>query len=253
MNPIRLISRVFILAMAAMISYSSLNAQRRVRIRTYRPYYSRPVVSINMGIRGGYGYYPMYPPVYRYYPRGVSVGIRVRTLPFGFSAIYVGPRLFYYYNGIYYRPYGKDQYEVAAPPLGAKVPSLPGNAKVTVINGQKYYVANGTYYIEEITDQNDIVYKVVGVNGKLNTGDAMDENEYNDESNDPVQNNNSIQNEDRNSVRIGDRVSELPKESKAVMINKQKYFLDSSGIYYQEVVEGNRIYYEVVGISGDMQ
>lgn len=245
MNSTKFFTRVMIFSAASFIISSQLNAQRGryYERRGYHSYYSRPIVSIGIGYRN-YGYYPYYSPAYRYYPGGPYFGMRLGALPFGYRSIYIGPQLFYYYNGIYYRPYGDDQYEVTAPPLGAKIPQLPRNSKVTVINGQKYYESNGTFYKEEITDNNEILYKVVGVNGQLNTDDNTGNN-----NND----NSTIQNDDRGTVKIGDRVSELPGDSKVVVINKEKYFLSPSGFYYQEVVEGNKIHYEVVGKSSDLK
>jgi hypothetical protein len=258
MNTAKYFLRLSVLSFFLVIISSNLNAQRgrhyEIRERGYHSYYSRPIVSIGFGYRN-YGYYPYYSPAYRYYPGGSYFGLRIGALPFGFSTIYIGPHLFYYYDGTYYRPYGDNEYEVTAPPLGAKVPELPRNSKVTVIDGQKYYESNGTYYKEEITDSNDVLYKVVGTNGKLNTGNnvnsdaAIDNN--NSSNNNSDNDNSSIQNNDRGGVKIGDRVDELPADSKVVVINKQKYFQSPSGYYYQEVVDGNKIHYEVVGKSSD--
>ncbi|MCC7402668.1 MAG: hypothetical protein IT214_14405 [Chitinophagaceae bacterium] len=255
MDTAKYLSRLMILSLTVLLFGSKLSAQwgRGYRVRGYHSYYSRPVVSVNLGIRAGYGYYPYYPRVYRYYPPGISVGLRIGTLPFGFNTIYVGPRLFYYYDGIYYRPYGDNEYEVASPPLGAKVPALPGNARITLINGQKYYVSNGTYYKEEITDNNDILYKVVGVNGKLNTDDSIDNDDDDSGGNVQPGNNGAVQKNEKGVIKVGGQVDELPTGSKAVVINMQKYFLDPSGTYYQEVVDGNRIHYKIVGRSSDIQ
>ena len=256
MNTAKFFIRLLVLSLASVIISSNLNAQRgrHYERRGYHSYYSRPIVSIGFGYRN-YGYYPYYSPPYRYYPGGLYFGMRIGALPFGYSSIYVGPNQFYYYDGIYYRPYGGDEYEVTAPPLGAKVPQLPRNAKAVVIDGQKYYESNGTYYKEEITDSNDMLYKVVGTNGKLNTGNNVNSDnnidDNNNSSNNSDSNNSNVQNDDRGSVKIGDRVDELPADSKAVVINKQKYFQAPSGYYYQEVVDGNKIHYEVVGKSSD--
>lgn len=252
MNTAKFFTRFLVLSLASVIISSNLSAQRgrHYERRGYHSYYSRPIVSIGFGYRN-YGYYPYYSPAYRYYPGGSYFGLRIGALPFGFSTIYIGPHLFYYYDGTYYRPYGDNEYEVTAPPLGAKVPELPRNSKVMVIDGLKYYESNGTYYKEEITDNNEILYKVVGVNGKLNTDNNVDNS--NNDINNNNNNNSAIQNDDRGAVKIGDRVDDLPADSKAVVINKQKYFLAPSGVYYQEVVDGNKIHYEVVGKSSDLK
>jgi Family of unknown function (DUF6515) len=190
-------------------------------------YYSQPYVSLSFG---GNPY--RYQQGYYYRPYGSSFrmavppfGIRIATLPLGYRSFYVGPDPYYYYSGTYYRPYANNQYEVVAPPLGAVVNELPPGAKVTVIDGQKYYVLNGTYYEEAITASNELEYTVVGTDGVLNTDNTAI-------SNTPV---------------VGDRFDELPADSKAVVINGEKLYTSPSGLYYKEVIEGNKVYYEVVG------
>ena len=238
MNTSKLLNRVIIVSLGAVLFSSSLFAQRGEHFgrRGYGHFYNYgyPLVSLGLGI-ASYGYYP-YSSYYGpgYYPAAPYIGLRFRALPFGFSTIYVGTNPFYYYEGIYYRPYGNNEYEVAAPPLGARVPELPKNAKVTVINGEKYYVYDGTYYKEDINDKNEIWYTVVGTNGQINTG------------------NTTLQNNQPNN-QVGDRLESLPADSKPVVINKQKYFLAPSGVYYQEVVDGNKVYYEVIGDSSGMK
>jgi hypothetical protein len=125
----------------------------------------------------GYVYYPgyHYRPVYRspyVYPHfGPAFGVRITVLPFGYYPFYIGNNPFYYYQGIYYRPYSNGGYEVIAPPLGATVKHLPSGAKLTIINGEKYYELGGTFYQEEITDKNKLEYVVVGTDGVINTID----------------------------------------------------------------------------------
>jgi hypothetical protein len=258
MNTAKFFFRLLTLLLITVVISSNLNAQRgrryESRSRGYHSYYSRPIVSIGFNYRN-YGYYPYYAPAYRYYPGGLYFGMHIGALPFGYSSIYVGPHLFYYYDGIYYRSYGDDQYEVTPPPIGAKIPELPCNAKPVVIDGKKYYESNGTYYKEEITDSNDVLYKVVGIDGKLNTDNTInsDNNNNGSNNNNSDSNNSNTQNDDRSGVKIGDRVDELPTDSKVVVINKQKYFQSPSGYYYQEVVDGNTIHYEVVGKSSDQK
>ena len=201
--------------------------------RYSRPYYyNRSVVSLGFGYRP-YGYYPYYRP-YGYYSLGRPlIGLHLNILPRGYRTIYVGPNPYYYYNGTYYRSY-RNRYETVAPPLGAQVPELPRGAQVKVIDGEKYFETNGTFYKEVITDKNEIWYEVVGVNGVLNTGqdNGAGAEKYDDQ--------------------VGDTVDTLPEGSKAVVINKQKYYKSPAGLYYQEVIEGDHVYYEVVGKSDDM-
>jgi hypothetical protein len=137
----------------------------------------------------------------------------------------MGPNPYYYYNGIYYRPHG-NEYEVVAPPLGAVVDKLPPGAKVKVIDGQKYYELNGTYYKEDFNANNELSYTVVGTDGVLNT-DGQEGLTY-----EPV---------------IGDRIDKLPADSRPVVIQGEKLYNTPSGLYYKEVYEGNKLYYELVG------
>ncbi|MEI9808171.1 MAG: DUF6515 family protein [Bacteroidota bacterium] len=190
-------------------------------------YYNQPYVSLRFGnssYRYQRGYY------YRPYGASFQVtvppfGIRIGTLPVGYRSFYVGPDPYYYYHGTYYRPQN-NQYEVVAPPLGAVVDELPVGAKVAVIDGQKYYELNGTYYQEEITADSELQYTVVGTDGVLNTGNTAEVETG------PV---------------VGDRLDALPADSKAVVIKGEKLYVSPAGLYYKEVVEGNKVYYEVVG------
>ncbi|MBL7737611.1 MAG: hypothetical protein JNK14_00200 [Chitinophagaceae bacterium] len=211
--------------------YNRHHSVRYYPSRNY--YYNRPFVSIRFG-----GVHYRYQRGYFYRPYGASfrfvippVGIRITTLPLGYRGFYVGPVPYYYYQGTYYRPYESNQYEVVAPPLGAVVDELPPGAKATVIDGQKYYELNGTYYREEINADNELEYTVVGTDGVLNTDNSISEAETPAKV-EPV---------------VGDRFDALPVDSKAVVIKGEKLYLSPGGLYYKEVVEGGKVYYEVVG------
>jgi len=195
-------------------------------VRSYA--YNRPFLSVQFG---GYPY--RYQQGYFYRPYGsvfqVSVppiGIRIGTLPYGYRRVYVGPDPYYFYNGIYYRSLPSNEYEVVAPPLGATVAALPPGAKVTVIDGQKYYELDGTFYAEEITPDNKLQYTVVGTDGVLNTDGGQPE---------------------QTGPQMGDRVDNLPADAKSVVIQGEKFYTTPSGVYYKEVVDGNKVYYEIVG------
>jgi hypothetical protein len=180
--------------------------------------------------RGGYyGYYRPY-GYYHYRPWFPRFGVRLAVLPPFYYRLYVGPDPFYYYNGTFYSPYGNNEYTTVEPPLGARVPELPGDAKEVVIDGQRYYEFEGTYYQEEITSDNKKQYVVVGIHGELNTGKGNNSN-ANDEYSD----------------RVGDRVSKLPPDCRAVRINGKKYYESPGGTYYEEIISPNKVEYEVVG------
>lgn len=199
-------------------------------------YYNQPFVSLRFG-NSAYRYQRGY--FYRPYGTSFQVvippfGIRIGTLPIGYRRVYVGPNPYYYYRGTYYRPYTGNQYEVVAPPLGAVVNELPPGAKVTVIDGKKYYELNGTYYEESITADSELEYTVVGTDGVLNTGNSTTETTE-ETTTTPT------------TPAVGDRFDDLPADSKAVVINGEKLYLAPSGLYYKEVIEGNKVSYEVVG------
>jgi Family of unknown function (DUF6515) len=229
------------------------NSYGNSRGRNYN-YYPRPQVSVNIGPRYNYRSYPrpiyrsrpvyrpIYRPIYRspyaYRHFGPRFGVRINVLPVGYSRVYVGPNPYYYNSGVYYRPYSSGGgYEVTAPPLGAVVSQLPSDAKVTVIDGQKYYQVGGTFYQEEVSGNSDVAYRVVGTDGVINTVDGsqggqeeMSEEMYNE------------------LPAIGNRYDALPEGSTVEIINQQKYFV-ANGVYYREVIEGDKIRYEVTSVE----
>ncbi len=202
--------------------------------RYHNNYYARPHYPAYR-----YNYYrprpvyvrPVYRPIYRmprYVHYGPSFGFRLSVLPFGYTRVVVGSVPYFYNQGVYYRNYSSGGYEVVAPPLGATVSVLPPGAKSTTINGEQYYELGGTFYQQE--DRNS--YRVVGTDGVLNTYDE-------DNGTQPV---------DDNPVPLtGSRFEQLPPDSKPVVINQQKYYMSPDGVYYQEVMENNKLLYEVAG------
>ena len=227
--------------------------------------YNRSRVTVSVGSRYNYrpAYRPAYRPVYRPYYRptpvyrtysysgyrrpvsyvryGPSFGFRLNVLPFGYSSFYQGSNPYYYNDGVYYRPYNGGGYQVVEPPLNATVNNLPSSAKATVIDGQKYYQIGGTFYQEEFNEKNKLVYRVVGTDGVLNTDNGNGSpNDYN---------NNDLNAVDGAIPTIGSRYDELPQDSKVQVINQQKYFISTNGIYYKEVIEGDKIRYEVTTVQ----
>lgn len=213
----------------------------------YRPigtyhYHSSPRLVVSIG--GPYRTIPWLGIPYNYYngywyrPYGASFqiiappfGIRISSLPFGYSPIYGPWGDYYYYNNIFYRHPVNDnsQYEVVDAPLGAQVPELPKGAEVRVIDAQKYYELDGNFYKEDLRD-GQIWYTVVGKNGVLSTQDDT-----------------AIGTTPSNTLSNGDRISILPDGSKSVTINGQQLYIAPDGNYYQQVIDGNNTWYEVVG------
>lgn len=185
-----------------------------------------PYRGINYYYSGGYYYRP-----YGTYLQVVAppIGISIGLLPRGYRSIDVGGSPYYYYGGTYYRPGQKSNtYDVVDAPLGASVPELPKDARVVVINGQKYFELDGTYYKEDVRDNSEIWYTVVGKDGKIDTEDT------------PVA-------EEPAGPKVGDTVDKLPADCRTVVVNGQKYYVSPDDVYYEEVIGQNTISYKVVG------
>ena len=60
-------------------------------------------------------------------------GHRIHTLPIGYAVIRVGYRDYYYYDGIYYRPYWDGGYYICRPPLGTVIASTLFDVAMTTI------------------------------------------------------------------------------------------------------------------------
>jgi hypothetical protein len=205
---------------------------------TYGQRYNRLNFNYNVIPFGGIGYYYNSGVFYRPYGNYYQVvapppGISINMLPFGYSRVVYGADPYYFYGNTYYRQYN-NSYQVVEPPIGAKLPALPRGAKSVTIEDERYYEDNGTYYLEELNEKNERLYTVVGVNGVLNTEQA-----------------NRILNSSINH-NIAPANSEfvysaLPANSKKVTINGQEFYRSPDDIYYQEITDGNKVSYQVVG------
>jgi hypothetical protein len=178
--------------------------------------------------RPGFGIYrrPFYG--YRNYYRPY-LGLRINVLPFGYYPFFFGADQFYYSGGLFYREYD-NAYKVVVPPVGAEVPNIPSDAKEVQINGQTYYEYKGVYY--SITEKGDgrSVYVVAGKDGVLNTD--LNNSEAKD-----------------GDVQMGDVVEILPEGSRQVFIKGERYYMTDAGVYYEEVINGGKITYKVVGVD----
>jgi len=194
----------------------------------------RPGYRPNQGYRPGYNYRPgyRYSPGYRFYGRPnygyynfyrPFIGFRLNVLPFGYYPFYYGPDQYYYSGGLFYRQY-ENNYQVVTPPVGAEVPSLPDDAELVTIDGVDYYELKGVYYTQSTNKDGKTVYVVAGKDGVLNTTDG------------PVV-----------THQIGDIISVLPEGCREVTIKNDKYFVSPDDVYYEEVIEGNKTSYRVIG------
>jgi hypothetical protein len=147
-------------------------------------------------------------------------------LPPGYIPILVGSDPYYFYNGIYYRKYDDRNYQVVDAPMGAQLSSLPEGAKSVKVNGEKFYELNGTYYKKDRDSKGRDVYTVVGKNGEIE---------------------NTEENPGYNSgPRVGDRVAELPPDSKIVRLNDEKFYVAPDDTYFRSESDGS---YTVVGVA----
>lgn len=180
---------------------------------------------VGLGFRGGVsgaGFYG--------YPR---LGFQIGYLPYGYYPFYFGSDLYYYYGGIFYRPFDGGGYEVTIPPVGAVVPMLPKGSQPIAIDGQQYYEFNGVYYQQTVDDRGKTVYVIAGKDGVLNTNN----NEGVDNAPDP---------------KVGDIVNQLPDDCRKVSLNGKKYFVAPDGIYYEEYSGDNNFKgYRIVSIPVD--
>ena len=90
-----------------------------------------------------------------------SKSFRINILPAGFLTINIGNRNpYYFYEGVYYRPY-RSYYEVVEAPIGALVYALPAGYERIDYDGERLYEFGGTLY-QKIYDRGVRAYQVVG-------------------------------------------------------------------------------------------
>ena len=208
--------------------------------------------------RGGYGYGGGF---YRYgwgwgYPH---LGLYFGFLPFGYYPFYWDSYPYYYYGGVFYRPYNGG-YQVTAPPLGAAVPNLPSNAHSIMIDGVQYYEASGVYYQQSADANGKTVYVVVGRDGVLNTENGNDQptNDNEPTMENPGGNsgasNNATQTENAAkpaiTLKVGDVLHQLPADCRKVTLNNKKYYVSPDNVFYEEVKDDNGTGYRVASVPG---
>jgi len=164
-----------------------------------------------------------YQPFNNYFQVVIApVGIRTFGLPWGFRRWNIGRNRYYYFGGTYYRNIN-NYYEVVEAPLGSILPELPNGASSIIMNNEQYFQLNGTYYKETLRN-GEVWYTIVGKNGRIDT---------------------SIETIEEEAVTVGDIVTDLPEDSKMVIINNQKYFVGSNNLYYKELIIENSLYYKI--------
>jgi hypothetical protein len=80
----------------------------------------------------------------RSYP---AQGQFVKVLPQGHREVFWGKERYHFFNGVWYRPTGR-QFLVVSPPIGLIVPVLPPFYTTFWVSGVPYYYANEVYYTQ---------------------------------------------------------------------------------------------------------
>jgi len=73
-------------------------------------------------------------------------GERVRALPHHYTRTWVNRRPYYYYGGLFYRPYYQN-FVVVGAPIGARIGWLPPGYVSFGLAGGRYAYFNATYYL----------------------------------------------------------------------------------------------------------
>jgi hypothetical protein len=167
----------------------------------YNSYYL-PRLGFTIGVLP-YGYYPFYFGDLQYfYSSGLyyeyensqytvvepPLGAEITSLPQDAQAISINGEQYYELNGVYYQPTTKDDgtvvYVIAGkdgqlntdtdssvqnqqpqgPQIGDIVNQLPSGCKKISLNGQKLYLSpDGIYYQQQVDDNGNTTYKIVGL------------------------------------------------------------------------------------------
>lgn len=134
------------------------------------------------------------------------VGAEIKALPSDAQSIVINGQQYYEVNGVYYEPITKDDgtlsYQVAGkdgelntdgggdqnvdngpppPQIGDIVTQLPPNCRKININGEKLYLSeDGVYYKAQLDQDNNKVYKIVGLPADDDQGQGQDQPDQGD-------------------------------------------------------------------------
>lgn len=188
-----------------------------------RPPVYYPYHNVSFRFYGGSFYRP-YGSYWRVTPP--PIGLHISFLPFGCMPMYVGPSMYYYGNGSYYRRTDDRNYEVVDPPMGATLSELPKGAKSSLVNGEQFYELNGTYYKKTTNEKGKTVYVVTGKNGTINNSPEAAPGTF--------------------VPQQGDIIDQLPENCRTVQISNTTYYVSPDEIYYQPVDQDGVTRYQVV-------
>ncbi len=89
----------------------------------------------------------------RYYP---SRGVVIDRIPLGHHVVPFRNERYYFYGGVWYRPYG-PRFVVVTPPIGLAISLLPPFYSTVWVGGAPYYYADGVYYAWQPAQRNYVV------------------------------------------------------------------------------------------------
>jgi hypothetical protein len=203
--------------------------------RPREPHYTRPYLE------------PRHAPVPSHRYGDHYFGYRLNTLPRGYVTMRVGGLDYYYYDGIYYRPYRLGGYYVVRPPRGTSIASTLFNVALTAIAintirneveraqraaalAQVYSTANTGYVIRNTDDY------VTNVANQLNQ-----EYYYQDGVFYILQNGQYYVIE----APIGALVTQIPNDYEEIELDGRTYYIVENTLYKTTVIDG-ALYFEVV-------
>lgn len=107
----------------------------KTRTRGMRPLMMATLVTISAlataGCFGRYGF--------------IGVGTAIDVLPHGYVSVMVGTRPYYYYRGVFYRPY-RHGYVVVPAPIGATLIGPPPGSVLVMVENDPFRYYRGVFY-----------------------------------------------------------------------------------------------------------
>ena len=200
------------------------------------PNYSRPYLEPR--------HTPM--PSYRYGDH--YFGHRIHSLPRGYRTMHIGGLDYYYYDGIYYRPYRLGGYYICRPPRGTSIASTLFNVALTAVAintirneveraqraaalARVYSTANTDYVLRNTDD-----YYVTNVANQVNQEYYYQDGVF------------YILRDGQYYVidaPIGALVTQIPADYDEVEIDGKTYYVVEDTVYKTTVIDG-ALYFEVV-------
>ena len=175
-------------------------------------------------------------------------GYRLNNLPRGYVTMRVGGLDYYYYDGIYYRPYALGGYYVCRPPRGTTIASTLFNVALTAIAintiRNEAERARRAAALSTIYGRTNIGYVVRTSDDYYNTNLANQLNQeyyYQDGVFYILQNGQYYVIE----APIGALVTQIPNDYEEIELDGRTYYIVENTLYKTTVIDG-ALYFEVV-------